>query len=144
MEYPLSRQCHSLHLQSVTFSSLSHQLTAEKISGQGPYYGQAAWFSFFHPEKLPSARARYVKEMERVVGVLDSALKDSKYLVGDKCTYADLSFITWHAMIDKVSGDDQIDVAGTYPRYHAWMESMLARPAVKKVMQDKANAAGKH
>ncbi|RYO79636.1 hypothetical protein DL766_010589 [Monosporascus sp. MC13-8B] len=26
-----------------------------QATGQGLYYGQASWFTFFHPEKLPSA-----------------------------------------------------------------------------------------
>jgi glutathione S-transferase len=115
-----------------------------QVSGQGPYYGQAAWFSVFHPEKLPSARDRYLREMQRVMGVLDSVLRKNKYLVGDKCTYADLSFIPWHNMIPFILGEDKLDIAGTYPRYHAWMGDMLARPAIKKVLQDKANAVGKH
>jgi glutathione S-transferase len=48
----------------------------------------------FHHEKLPSARERYVKEVERVIGVLNSVLEGKNWLVGDKCTYADLVFIT--------------------------------------------------
>jgi glutathione S-transferase len=120
-----------------------------QISGQGPYYGQAAWYTFYQPE-LPLARARYVKEIQRVIGVLNTALESSKYLVGDKCTYADLMFITWHQIVPAIMGEEKLDIAGTYPKYHAWMESMLARPAVKKVMVEKAaalleeQAAAKH
>jgi len=120
------------------------QWLAFQISGQGPYYGQAAWFSFYHPEKIPSAIERYKKEMQRVMGVLDSVLGTSKYLVGDKCTYADLSFITWALMGPPLLAEDKVDIAGTYPKYHAWMESMLARPAVSKVLEDKAKVAAKH
>jgi len=29
-----------------------------QMSGQGPYYGQAVWFTNYHPEKLPSAIER--------------------------------------------------------------------------------------
>ena len=47
----------------------------------------------FHPEPAPGARERYQKEILRVWGVLESVLKNREWLVGDKCTIADLSFI---------------------------------------------------
>lgn len=43
--------------------------------GQGPYFGQATWFTRFHPEKLLSAIDRYVIEIFLVIGVLDNALQ---------------------------------------------------------------------
>ena len=68
-----------------------------QASGQGPYYGQAAWFSFFHSEKIPSAVDRYKKEIVRVLSVLESVLSKQEWLVGGKFTIADLSFITYAA-----------------------------------------------
>ncbi len=65
-----------------------------QASGQGPYYGQAAWFTFFHPEKIPSAQERYKKETLRVLGVLEGVLSKQEWLVGGKPTIGDLSFIT--------------------------------------------------
>jgi glutathione S-transferase len=59
-----------------------------------PYFGQLAWFNLFHPEKVPSAVDRYQKEILRVFGVLESVLSKQKWLVGDKMTIADISFIT--------------------------------------------------
>ena len=58
-----------------------------------PYFGQAGWFKLFHPEKVPSALERYQKEILRVWGILESVLSEREWLVGDKCTIADLSFI---------------------------------------------------
>lgn len=55
-----------------------------QVTGQGPYYGQAVWFEKYHPEDVPSAKKRYLDEVERVWGVLESVLKDRQYLVGDK------------------------------------------------------------
>ena len=74
-----------------------------QMSGQGPYYGQAAWFIMFHSEQLPSAQERYLKEIERVIGVIDAHLASQPsgqqlFLVGDKVTYADLAFVTWAAV----------------------------------------------
>lgn len=62
--------------------------------GNRPYFGQAAWFLNYHPEKLPSAIERYQKEILRVFGVLESVLAKQEWLVGGKYTIADLSFVT--------------------------------------------------
>lgn len=112
------------------------QWLAFQMSGQGPYFGQAAWFGNFHPEKLPSAIDRYVKEIERVVSVLDTWLQKHEYLVGDKCTFADLSFVTWAVIAPGLTGG--VDVTSKYKSYTAWLEKMTSRPAVKKALADKA------
>ena len=98
-------------------------------------------FNAFHKEKLPSAIERYANEIKRVTMVLDNALEGKEYLVGDKCTYADLSFITWAALAPFALGEHQVNFEKEYPNYHAWMERLMARPAVKKVLQDKQKAA---
>ena len=64
-----------------------------------PYFGQAAWFQNYHAEKIPSAIERYQNEIKRVFGVLDGVLSKQKYLVGDKVTIADLSFVPWNAAV---------------------------------------------
>jgi glutathione S-transferase len=54
------------------------------MSGQGPYFGQAAWFTKFHSEQVKSAQDRYLDQIKRVVSVLDKHLQGKQYLVGDK------------------------------------------------------------
>jgi len=117
-----------------------------QTSGQGPYYGQAAWFARFHPEKLPSAIDRYKDQIKRVLYVLNKALEGKKYLIGDKCTVADLSFITWDLMIPFLFGDDAagLDIEKNYPNYYAWNKRLVERPAVQKVINDKQEAMSKH
>ena len=91
-----------------------------------------------HPEPLPSARDRYMTEVKRIVSVLDSVLEGRSWLVGDKCTYADLSFVTWDILIPTMMGSDQhperfnID---HYPNFKAWHERLLARESVKKCLE---------
>ena len=65
-----------------------------QASGQGPYFGQAAWFLMYHPEKVPSALDRYRKEILRVLGVLESVLSKQEWLVGGKPTVADISLVS--------------------------------------------------
>lgn len=95
---------------------------------------------------------RYVKEAERVIYVLDSHLKKqgTPYLVGDKCTYADLAFVPWGLIIPliapdgKIDVESKIDVEGKYPNYDAWMKRLLERPTVKKVLEDRTKAISGH
>jgi len=42
------------------------------MSGQGPYFGQAAWFAKFHHEQLPSAKERYFDQIKSVLRVEQS------------------------------------------------------------------------
>src|SRR5437762_2820415 len=49
-----------------------------------------------------SAIVRYRKEIERVMGVLDITLEGRQWLVGDKCTFADLDFFDWDIFLSFV------------------------------------------
>ena len=62
-------------------------------ASRSPYFGQAIWFKVYHHEKVASAIERYQKETLRVIGVLDGVLQKQEWLVGGKCTIADISFI---------------------------------------------------
>ena len=46
-----------------------------------------------HAEKIPSAIERYKAETLRVLEVLESVLSKQEWLVGNKLTIADLSFV---------------------------------------------------
>jgi glutathione S-transferase len=108
-----------------------------QASGQGPYFGQAQWFMYYHPEKLPTAIKRYQEEIRRVLGVLDNVLSKQEWLVGDKCTIADLSFIKYtDYAVTKLLGPD-FDFAAEYPNAYKWHTRMLERPAIKTVFKNK-------
>lgn len=100
------------------------------MSGQGPYFGQKAWFTFFHQEKgITSAIDRYANEIKRVVGVLDTHLKQNGtgWLVGDKCTFADLSFVPWDMMLPFLMGDEGQQIMDSNPNFKKWHETMMKR-----------------
>ena len=95
----LELQWHAFQIsgQGCVSSSLKHSACLRRQ--YSPYFGQFAWFQNFHAEKLPSAIERYNNEIKRVFGVLDGVLSKQKYLVGDRVTIADLSFILWNVII---------------------------------------------
>lgn len=90
-------------------------------------------FALFHPEKLESAQKRYANETKRIAGVLDRALQGKDWLVGDKCTYADLAFVMWNSQLDFIMQGHGWDIAD-YPNFKRWQEAMLERDSLKKVM----------
>lgn len=108
---------------------LAKQWLHFQMSGQGPYFGQAVWFTRYHPEKIESAKERYVKEIRRVSGVLDKFLADKEYLVGDKFSYVDSAFIPWFDVVFLFD----IDLAKEFPHVDAWLNRQKARPAIGKV-----------
>lgn len=107
------------------------------MQGQGPYFGQATWFARFHTEQIPSAIDRYVAEILRVTGVLDNALRDNGtgWLVGDRVTYADLSFVTWASIAEgllKQLGRWE-GFEARFATYAAWLAALRCMESVKKV-----------
>lgn len=109
-----------------------------QVSGQGPYFGQAVWFTVYHPEKLPSIVERYVNEVRRVSGVLDRVLQGKEFLVGDKFSFADAAFVTWYAIVFLFA--DRINLETDFPSLNAWLERLKARPAITKILQDREAA----
>ncbi|EKM53806.1 uncharacterized protein PHACADRAFT_260340 [Phanerochaete carnosa HHB-10118-sp] len=112
-----------------------------QASGQGPYFGQAAWFIRYHSEQLPSAQERYKNEIKRVLGVLESVLSKQEWLVGGKATIADLSFIPWNDIAIPAFTD--FDFATEFPATAAWNRKLHGRTSVKKILETRAavNAA---
>ena len=109
-----------------------------QVSGQGPYFGQAVWFTLYHPEKLPSAVDRYVNEIRRVSGVLDRVLQDKEFLVGGKFSYADAAFVTGYSIMFLWA--DRFNLETEFPLLNAWLERIKVRPAIAKILQDREAA----
>ncbi|KAJ5183127.1 Glutathione transferase [Penicillium capsulatum] len=123
--------------KTISFASGSKEYFQAKqwlhyqMSGQGPYFGQAVWFTKFHPEKITSAQERYYKEIRRVSGVLDGVLKDKQFLVDNKFSFVDLSFIPWFNIVGMLG----IDLPKEFPHLAAWLDRQKARPAIEKALK---------
>ncbi|RAH67558.1 glutathione S-transferase family protein [Aspergillus aculeatinus CBS 121060] len=143
VEYLLEKYDHNLRL---SFSRGSPEYFEAKqwlffqVSGQGPYFGQAAWFTLFHPEKIQSAKARYVNEIRRVTGVLNRVLKDKKYLVGDSCSYADISFLPWYGVVPKLF-TEEVKLEEDFPHVSQWLERIHGRECVREAVEEFARNA---
>lgn len=99
------------------------------LQGVGPMQGQANHFGRYAPEKIPYGVTRYTNETRRLYGVLNTQLETSAsgYLVGDKCTIADIAHWGWIASAFWAGVD-----INEFPALKAWEERMMARPGVEK------------
>ena len=80
-----------------------------------------------------------------MTSVLDRALEGKDWLVGNKCTYADLSFITW-ANVGKglLAQLGNVKVLDNFPNYTRWMAAMEERDVVKKASEAIAKGRAAH
>lgn len=65
--------------------------------------------------------------------MLDRVLADRDWLMGDKCTYADLAFVMWNTQIEFIMQGHGWE-GGLYPNFQRWQEAMLGRESCKRVM----------
>ena len=115
-----------------------------QMGGVGPMLGQAHHFLVYAPEKIPYAMQRYSKEANRLYGVMDRRLAESKFIACNEYTIADMAIMPWLR-----SYKNQGVEMEQYPQVKRWFDGIAARPAVqrglavladlrKPVMDDKA------
>jgi GST-like protein len=115
-----------------------------QMGGVGPMLGQAHHFLAYAPEKIPYAMQRYSKEANRLYGVIDRRLAESKFIACNEYTIADMAIMPWLRSYERqgVNMDE-------YQHVKRWFDGIAARPAVqrglavladrrKPVMDDKA------
>ena len=96
----------------------------------GPMLGQAHHFLGYAPEKIPYAMNRYKNEANRLYGVVDRRLKESKYLACDEYTIADMATVPWLRFPERQGVE-----INEYPALKRWRDAILERPAVKRALE---------
>ncbi len=94
-----------------------------QMAGLGPMAGQNHHFAAYAPERIPYAIDRYVKETERLYGVLDKGLAEREFIAGDY-SIADMASYPW-IVPHKRQGID----LEAFPNVERWFEAVAARPA---------------
>jgi GST-like protein len=95
-----------------------------QMGGLGPMAGQNHHFAHYAPEKIPYAIDRYVKETNRLYGVLDRQLAQHAFVAGDY-SIADMACYPWI-----VPHERQAQKLEDFPQVKRWFDAMQARPAV--------------
>jgi GST-like protein len=101
-----------------------------QMGGVGPFFGQVHHFLRATKEPVPYAIDRYVKEKDRLYGVLDKRLGEAKYLAGDEYTIADIATYPWVARYDWHKTD-----LNQFPNVKRWFDAISQRPAVQRGMK---------
>jgi GST-like protein len=97
-----------------------------QMAGLGPMAGQNHHFVQYAPEKIPYAMERYVKETNRLYGVLNKRLKDRVFIAGDY-SIADMASYPWIVPYER-----QQQNLDEFPHLKRWFEAIAARPAVQR------------
>ena len=88
-----------------------------QVGGLGPMAGQNHHFGVYAPERIPYAVDRYVKETNRLYGVLDRRLSGVQFIAGSSYTIADMAIYPWI-----VPWKRQQQVLSEFPNLERWFE----------------------
>ncbi|MCM8730215.1 glutathione S-transferase N-terminal domain-containing protein [Hephaestia sp. GCM10023244] len=94
-----------------------------QMGGLGPMAGQNHHFGRYAPEQIPYAIDRYVKETNRLYGVLDRRLQGRDFITG-AYSIADMACYPWI-----VPHEAQRQDLNDFPDLKRWFEAIRARPA---------------
>lgn len=97
-----------------------------QVAGLGPMAGQNHHFARYSPEPIPYAIDRYVKETNRLYGVLNRRLSDREFIAGDY-SIADIASYPWI-----VPHERQGQKLENFPHLQRWFNAIHARPATAR------------
>jgi GST-like protein len=106
-----------------------------QMGGLGPMAGQAHHFRNYASEQIAYAIERYTNECHRLYGVMNARLEDRAFLAGNY-SIADMACVGWISRY-KQQGQDLDE----FPHLKRWFETLMARPAVKRGMGVRVEAA---
>jgi GSH-dependent disulfide-bond oxidoreductase len=106
-----------------------------QMANLGPKAGEASHFRNYATDKLPYAIDRFMNEMNRLYGVMDRRLEDREFLAG-RYSIADIACIGWVSRAERQGHD-----LGQFRNVRRWLETVLARPAVKRGLRVKVEEA---
>jgi GSH-dependent disulfide-bond oxidoreductase len=95
-----------------------------QMGGLGPMAGQNHHFVQYAPERIPYAMERYVKETNRLYGVLNKRLADRAFVAGEDYSIADMACYPW--IVPHKRQEQNLD---DFPHLKRWFEAIRARPA---------------
>jgi len=97
-----------------------------QMGGLGPMAGQNHHFVQYAPEKIPYAMERYIKETNRLYGVLNNRLADREFVAGEY-SIADMAAYPWIVPHERQKQDLE-----DFPHLKRWFLAIQARPAVQR------------
>jgi glutathione S-transferase len=92
-------------------------------------FGQLLVFAGAWKNEYPAVTGRYVKEVNRILAVLEARLQGHSYFVDNEYTIADIAMLPWirMAVVHPIG-----QMLALKPNLKAWWERVSTRPAVIK------------
>lgn len=102
-----------------------------QIGGVGPMFGQLGFFHKFAGAAIEDKRPleRYANESKRLMGVLESRLKERQWIMGDDYTIADIALFPWVRTLRDFYEADALIGFKDFPATLAWLDRCVERPA---------------
>jgi GST-like protein len=108
-----------------------------QMANLGPKAGEANHFRRYAPSPVPYALERFGNEMNRLYGVMDTRLKDRRFLAGPY-SIADMACVGWIRLFER-----QGETFKTFPHLKRWLDAVRARPAVQRGMHVRVEEASR-
>ncbi|QJU58617.1 glutathione S-transferase [Sphingomonas sp. AP4-R1] len=108
-----------------------------QMGGIGPMFGQLGFFHKFAGREFEDKRPRdrYLNETKRLLGVLDTRLKDRTWIMGDDYTIADMAIVGWIRTLTGFYKASELVGYEQFGAVDAWYQRCLARPAVQRGLE---------
>jgi len=97
------------------------------VGGLGPMAGQNHHFGVYAPSRIPYEIERYVKETNRLYGVLGRYLKNRTFIAGDDYSIADMASYPWI-----VPWKRQRQNLDDFSNLRRWFDMVRARPGTQR------------
>ncbi|KAL8714430.1 MAG: hypothetical protein Q9220_001763 [cf. Caloplaca sp. 1 TL-2023] len=128
---------------TISFSTLPekwqmHQYLQQQCTTQGPLLQLI--FRYTNTEPNPSARASAVAQFRDYMRVLNDELKGKEWLVGGKCSAADLSFVAFQEGIPRIVGVESEGWGEEFGEVERWMGGLRGRGSVREVGEERGEA----
>jgi len=113
-----------------------------QMANLGPKAGEANHFRRYALERLPYALDRFGNEMNRLYGVMNTRLKDRRFLAGHY-SIADMACVGWIRLFERQQEKEGIETFAGFPHLKRWLATVRARPAVQRGMHVRVEKASR-
>ncbi len=107
-----------------------------QMGGLGPMLGQLGFFHKFAGKDIedPRPKERYINETKRLLGVLETRLKDRQWIMGDEFSIADIASLPWIRSLIGFYEAGELVGFENFPSVEAWLERGMARESMQRAV----------
>jgi GST-like protein len=101
-----------------------------QVANVGPMFGQHVHFSKFAPGGEAYGQTRYRTQVNKLHDIYEQRLAAHPFVAGSEYTIADMAAFPWLRITEYLGMD-----TGKRPHIKAWVDTIAARPAVKRALE---------